>query len=280
MRRTKFDILGVFLLIAVSGCGMPTRTCVAKGNKEFKNGNFEESVKKFEDAKKRAPDSDIVNYDLGTAHYKNGDYKSAEENLQNALLTDDQPLKEKAHYNLGNTFFQSGMVQKDKDAKAAIGELEKATEQYESALAIDDKDDQAKNNLDVTRKKIEELKKFLQQQKQQQQQQKDKDQKDQQGSSSGKDNPQDSQQNSQKGQSGQSQSDDEKDDQGKISAQNGDQGESDDNQEQGAVVGSEEDMNQKEAERLLRSYQEKEEPKGLPNFMRGSGNEKPVEKDW
>lgn len=285
-----FILLNIFLMILFGW--NPTRAKVSKGNQAFANGNYEESAQKYEEALAKNPDSDIVNYDLGTANYKKGDYGKSEEHLQKVLLSDDPALKQKAHYNLGNTLFQKGMAQKDKDLQGAIGELGKAVEQYDGAISLNDKDEDAKQNQMIAKKKIEELKKLLEKQKQEQKQDGQSNQNQQGASSETQDNSQNSQENTKKGSQGQSlldekdqgeqsKSGEENKGQEKIFAQNENSSGTDYNTQQNQeAAGAQESEDQKDADRQIRSYQEEEEPKGLPNFMRASGGEKPVQKDW
>jgi Ca-activated chloride channel family protein len=316
--RKKYLFLFLISLFLINGCDT-VRSKTSKGIEAFESENYEEAVENFEKAVASDRESDLLNYNLGTAFYKKGDPEKAKEYLQKALLSEDPDLKERAHYNLGNSMYRSALNEKDRDIDAAITKLEQAAQQYEGALSIKPEDDDAKNNLDITRKKIEELKKLREQQKEQQKQgqqnkeQQDKqdqgsqsqnsprqseqekgDQQQQAGSSQGqqeqnqqKQNQDQNQQSQQQDQSGQGQTgkdgqDNENDKEqpsGNISALNGNQEESDYNDEMSAGV-NEADLEKQEAQRLLQTYQEKEEPKGMPVFMRGSGRTRRVEKDW
>src|SRR5207248_2845328 len=74
--------------------------------------------------------------------------------------------QERTYYNLGNTEYRLGIEAQAADKKQA--EWEQAIGNYESALKLNPKDEDAKFNLELVKKQFEELQKQQQQQKQQQ----------------------------------------------------------------------------------------------------------------
>lgn len=157
---------------------------VKKANKLFSQENYDDSIEKYTKALEKDPESDIINFNLGTAYYKREHYQKAEEHLQKALLSEEPAVKQKAHYNLGNTFFKRGIELIEKNPQGAIFRLENAVKQYEQAVLQDGEDEDAKFNFQYAQKKIEELKK-----KQEQEQQQDK------NCPNGKESKEDSQEN-------------------------------------------------------------------------------------
>ena len=132
---------------------------VKEGNQLYKKGQIEESVKKYEEALKKAPESPMINYNLGTAYYKKKDYEKAVEHLEKCLLTDDKDLKGKAYYNLGNAYYQMGMTLKNQNPDLAAVLLEKAKTSYEEAAKLNPDDKDTKNNLAQAQKQLEKLEK-------------------------------------------------------------------------------------------------------------------------
>ncbi len=96
---------------------------VKEGNRLYKKGKFSEALTSYEQALLDEPDSDIVNYDLGTALYKSEDYKRALEHFQRSLVSEDEALEQKASYNVGNAKYKYGIGQEDTDLAGAIGLL-------------------------------------------------------------------------------------------------------------------------------------------------------------
>jgi Ca-activated chloride channel homolog len=117
---------------------------------------------------KERPDDARLHFNAGAASFQNKDYEKALKHLNSSLLTEDLQLQQRAYYNLGNTQYRLGEAARD-PAKMQQ-EWEQAINSYESALALNARDADARFNLDLVKKKLEELKK---QQQQQQQQSKD-----------------------------------------------------------------------------------------------------------
>ena len=87
----------------------------APGINAYQQGKFEDAYKEFQDTLKSHPQShaeDELQFDSGTAAYKLKDYNKALESFSQALLTPDTSLQTKGHYNLGNTLYQRGEMQK------------------------------------------------------------------------------------------------------------------------------------------------------------------------
>src|SRR5437879_1662757 len=73
---------------------------VKEGNQLFKEGNYESAANKYKEALNADQESDVINFNLGTALYKNGKYQDTIDHLQKSLLTQDKQLQEKSYYNL------------------------------------------------------------------------------------------------------------------------------------------------------------------------------------
>ncbi len=116
-----------------------------------------------------------VRYNNGVIAYHSNDFSSAATTFEQATASPDRALQQRAIYNLGNTDYRLG----EADPTKAKLLWERAVKNYETALALDPKDEDAKFNRDFVKKKLEELQK-QQEQQQQQPDQKNQDQQDQQ----------------------------------------------------------------------------------------------------
>src|SRR5207244_13609868 len=128
-----------------------------------------DAYKEFQETLKSHPQSraeDKLEFDSGTAAYKLKDYNKALESFSQALLTRDTGFQSKGHYNLGNTLYQRGEMQKGDDKK--LSDWTNALDHYEQTLKLDPQNKEAKDNYDYVKKKIEELKNKKQQQSQNQ----------------------------------------------------------------------------------------------------------------
>lgn len=160
---------------------------VNTANELYKDGQYDASVEKYKEALKNDPESDIINFNLGTAYFKQGVYDKAIEHLQKSVLTDDDMLREQAFYNLGDAFYRAGEKFLEQDLNKTIDLYKRSVAEYEKALRINKEDQDAQFNYEFVKKRLEELKK-----KQQEQQQNQKDQKNDQKKN--KDKNQDQQQ--------------------------------------------------------------------------------------
>ena len=139
----------------------------APGINAYQQGKFEDAYKEFQDTLKSHPQSraeDELQFDSGTAAYKLKDYNKALESFSQALLTPDTGLQTKGHYNLGNTLYQRGEMQKSDDKK--LSDWTNALDHYEQTLKLDPQNKEAKDNYEYVKKKIDELKNKKEQQQQ------------------------------------------------------------------------------------------------------------------
>ncbi len=289
IRKILFFILS--LTFASSAWADSKESLVKKGNAFYKKGDFESSVKSYEDALKSETESAVVNFNLGTALYKNKNYADAIAFLQKGLLSDDLSLKKNAHFNLGDAFYAQGLRMQNTQIDEAIAALEESFRQFSEVVNLDDKDKDAQYNRDIAQKKLEELKKKKQQQEQknqQDQQDQGKDQKDQEKSQEqGQDSKQKSEDSSSKADSagenqnkdGAGQNKDQKPPQGFSQNQQKEHNGGKDNKESQPQPRPGE-MTKEEAKALLRQFEQSPEATGLLNFDKRKTQEIPVLKDW
>src|SRR5262245_31029391 len=137
----------------------------APGINAYQQGKFEDAYKEFQDTLKSHPQSraeEKLQFDSGTAAYKLKDYNKALESFSQALLTPDTGLQTKGHYNLGNTLYQRGDMQKSDDKK--LSDWTNALDHYEQTLKLDPQNKEAKENYEYVKRKIDELKNKKEQQ--------------------------------------------------------------------------------------------------------------------
>lgn len=145
------------------------------GLDEYKNGDFEKAGAAFQEQLKKQPASRALQFNSGAAAYKSGDFEKAIAHFTDALLAEDQKLREDASYNLANSLVRKGEAAKENEAKKT--NWKNALEHYDETLRSNPDNQLAAQNRDITKKLLEDLEKQEQQQKQQDQ--KNKDQKDQ-----------------------------------------------------------------------------------------------------
>jgi Ca-activated chloride channel family protein len=141
--------------------------------KQYQKGRYEAAYREYQRALKNKPADPRLHYNAGSAAYQAKNYDKALEHLNSALLTPDLQLQERAYYNLGNTEYRLGEEASDPAKKQEA--WQDSIQRYDSALKLNPQDTEARENMEVVKKKLEELKK---QQQQQQNKDENKDQKD------------------------------------------------------------------------------------------------------
>ena len=272
MRNSLLTLLILCIFAHPCSAAPGAKKEVKEGNLLYNKEKFDEALEKYEDAFIKMPDSDVVNFDLGTALYKTEGYKASAGHFEKALVSGDESLVEKASYNIGNAKYKYGIGKEEEDLKSAINLLEQSLRHYERAMELDQKDEDVKHNYEFVKKELERLKKKQQQPQQQQQDKKDKKEQEQtpQGGKEGeqqekKKEPEEQQQDQQQQQDQEEQEQDQQDQQ------------QEDRQQQEQPL---DEMTKEEAEMLLESYKHEEEPKGLYEKKKPTRGLPDVLKDW
>jgi Ca-activated chloride channel family protein len=161
--------LALFVLPAAS------HASPASAEKAYDNGHYSLAEQEYADTLAKEAKQPKLDFNLGSAAYKSGDYAQAAAAFQKTLNTTEVPVQQNAYYNLGNTQYRVGQATEKASPQDTIKIWERAVQSYDAALQIKTDDTDAKFNRDLVEKQLEQLKK-QQQQKQQQQNQQNKDQ--------------------------------------------------------------------------------------------------------
>lgn len=127
------------------GYAKNTYETVQKGLKAYGEGNYEIALKHFIDAQLEEPDKPENYYNIGNTYYKLGDYDSAIRNYSQVLDSQNEILKQKTHFNMGNAKYRKQM-------------LTDSMKEYKEALRLDPNDQKAKDNLEFVKKMAEQEK--------------------------------------------------------------------------------------------------------------------------
>jgi Ca-activated chloride channel homolog len=235
--RSYFVIVLSLTCLSAASWASP-RAQVKDGNKAAKLGNAADALTHYRRALNQKGDTSVVLYDVGNVLYQQGEYDKAGMAYMGAL---DPKAGARAQsedfYNIGNTFFQAQ-------------KYDTALRAYIEALRRNPKDDDARYNLELTRR-------FLQQQQQQPQNQQDKKDQQQQQDQQQKEQQQQQQQQAQQ-----------------------DQQKQQEQQKQQMAQGSPQEMTKQEAERLLNALLQ-DEQNALKNAKKVKVQSRAKrEKDW
>ncbi len=209
----KWLVIMILALSATDGYTQAERKFVRRGNREYDDKKFQEAEIQYRKALEKDPQSVAADYNLGNALYKQKQYDAAASRY-NALTEKQKDNTElnRDFYNLGNTLYKAG-------------KFKESVEAYKNALRRIPGDMDAKHNLQLALKKLQEEQqqnnqdKNQQQQEQQNQQQQKQEQQQQNQQQQQQKQEQQNQQQQQQEQQNQQQSPDRQNAKGQISPQ-------------------------------------------------------------
>ena len=270
MKATK-----IFLCLVLIGSSVVDFSLYAQDYKSnTRKGNKLYEEKKYNDAevlyrKALASDSTFykAQYNLGDALYKEKQYDEAVKYYSKVLEnpTTDNETKAMAHYNMGNSFLQSGLD--NRTDPAAMEKFKNAISSYQNSLKINPKDADAKYNLSYARKMLQQMQQQNQQQQQNNQQQNQQNQQQQQQDNK-ENKDKNEQQNKDQQQQNQNQQQQDQDQQ-----QNKDK-----QQQQKQGADKKQEQKKKDAERILDAVKNNEKKTLDKQKVKVRGGK--IEKDW
>lgn len=210
-----------FVLLQLFGSSVDEKN--KEGAALYEEGKFDEALVAFTQAQEELPDAPEIHYNIGNVHFRKQEMEKALEEYRTSLRGSPD-VQARAHFNSGNVYYQAQSYAE-------------AIEEYKQGLKIDDRDLEARQNLELA----------LQKQQEQQQQQQNQDESSEEGD-------QEQQQQQQQGQQEhQEQGDQEQQD--ASQAPPPDQMQSGDSSQEQAQP---QEMSREEAERILAALAEME----------------------
>jgi tetratricopeptide (TPR) repeat protein len=168
---------------------------VSRGNRYYDADEHEKALQRYEEAQAIDSTFAIPHFNAGDALYRLGNYRDGALEFLRASSADEDSVKAMSYYNLGNTMFKAG-------------DLQSAAEAYKRSLLLNPEDQDAKHNLELALRMMEQQE---QQQDQQQDQQNQEDQRQQEDQQSRQDQQQQDQEQDQQEQQQQDQQQDQQD---------------------------------------------------------------------
>ena len=144
--------LSIWLLAA---CDTEGPASIREGNQAFEAGEYQQAWEAYDRALDAMPQNPEATYNSANALYRQELYGEAINSYDNGIETALAELSQKAAFNAGNSLYQSESY-------------EEAVESYKQALRLDPGDDDAKHNLELALRRIEERNRQEQQDQQQQ----------------------------------------------------------------------------------------------------------------
>jgi Ca-activated chloride channel homolog len=266
MKKLLFSCIIVSCIPFSSAFAADTSGIVKRGNKLYKDQKYNDALKSYEQALEKQPDSSLLNFNAGAAHYKTNDFEKAVSSFEKAVLTEDKPLEAKANYNLGNARYMLGLSKENSDLSSAVQALEGSLKNYTRAQEMDPKDTDAKTNYPIVEKKLKELKEKLEKQPQNSDSDKDKKDQDKKDQQNQEDKQKQSAEQQKKQEEGQKKTEEQKQ-------------EAEQQQKQDSQSGEAKEMSKEEAQMLLEGFRQEEDRFGMLKDDR-KGTEEKVDKDW
>jgi Ca-activated chloride channel family protein len=119
------------------------------GNRAYRHGDYSKAVERYRAALLKGASTPRLEYNLGTALFQVGEAEDARHLLESALRAQSPELRARAFYNLGNVLSQSGAASAE-DMRAAI-------EAFRRSLLLDPQNEDARWNIELAMRRLQEL---------------------------------------------------------------------------------------------------------------------------
>ena len=149
--RNPIVTLGALLLLSTFLAGVPSAHAASvasknkEGNKLFEQGKYRDAEKAYLDAQAEAPGRPELLYNLGNTLIKQKVYDQALQSLRQSMGKADKGLQQRAWYNAGNALFE-------------MGRFNEAIQAYVQSLRLNPSDRDAKSNLELAWRKLQDQK--------------------------------------------------------------------------------------------------------------------------
>jgi Ca-activated chloride channel family protein len=153
--------------------------------KSYLRGDFARADTQYEASARKRPTEAKLQFNVGAATYKSGDFKTATTAFQSAVKTGAPLVQQGAYYNLGNTEYRVGQQTQQAQPQTTIEHWQAAVKSYDAALQMQPSDADAKFNRDLVQRKLAQLQQQEAQKQAQKQGQKQDQKQSQQQKSSG-----------------------------------------------------------------------------------------------
>lgn len=123
----------------------------------YEHGKFDQALTRYRsalDRAKKGPERAEVAFGLGAAAYRVKDYETAAYGFGESLLHGNLKAQEEAHYNLGNTLYETGRAKVD-DAKAVNQSWTDAIAHYDAAIALNPAHQRAIDNREHVKRMMQ-----------------------------------------------------------------------------------------------------------------------------
>ena len=157
-KTSKVEAPAVAALIALLLLPVAAKASPSSALRDYRAGDYTNALQEFSQlAETQTNDLRLV-FNAGDAAYRATNYDLAENLFQQATLSQNLNLQQKAFYNLGNAQFQLAKDTKDLDGLEAG--LKLAEKSYERAVTLNTNDADANFNLAFTKNAVDRIEEF------------------------------------------------------------------------------------------------------------------------
>ncbi len=264
-----------------------------QGNQLFDEGDWALALEQYAAAGELDPQNPVLHYNLANTLFELNDLEQAETHYRVAAAAEDQELARRARFNLGNTEFRRAeTLEGAGDWQGRNQALAKAMESWKQVLETDPANLDAKRNLELAWKKLQEEPPEDQQQDQQDQEQdQDQEKQDQEQDQEQKQEQEQEEDSEQDEQEQQQQQEEEKDEEKEQQQQQGEEEEEQQQESQdqpqpeeqpqtGEEQQEEMRISPEEAQRILDALRDEELEEQKRQMAERKGKGGSAERDW
>jgi tetratricopeptide (TPR) repeat protein len=255
---------------------------VSRANNLYRQKKYDEAIKLYNQAQIKSPDSPEINYNIGIARYKKGEYASAVGFFEKATFSRDKVLESKANFNIANSKYKLGKLKENTELKETVNFLRQSLDYYKRAIELNPADRDPKINHELVERELKMLLDKLKQEQDKQDKQKEESGQQDKDSQQPQQNQGDSvrEQKAEESEAGEQKAGEQKSEAAQEVNQAEEQKENGGRQESaGHALEETKEMSQEEANMILEGYRQEEDSSGkLEDTKRGTVGR--VLKDW
>ena len=135
MKKFVYILIAFIFFLNAKSFGQNENALIRKGNKFYKQKQFDQSQQQYQKALEKTPDNPTSNYNLGNVQFRKNSFEDATKSYQTTIdHANDNSIKENASYNQG-----VALIKQKK--------LEESINAWKNSLKLDPKDLDARENL-------------------------------------------------------------------------------------------------------------------------------------
>jgi Ca-activated chloride channel family protein len=154
LNSTAIFLLSLFIMMSApfQAYAESDRELVERGNRAYAQENYDDALSAYKKANEESKNLPVINFNLGTAHYRKGELDEAEKVFEkSAVESKDTSFKAKARFNQGDTLFRKAEKLRKTDLNSALELAGKSVQYFHEALKLDPDFIEAAENIEITK---------------------------------------------------------------------------------------------------------------------------------